>query len=80
VEYGIEKPSNKLLAVADLDSGTWARSKKLKSGSGKRKAKTWAGAGLVAVAAGPPLPRPPLLRGGGERNEFLNRVTPGGAR
>jgi hypothetical protein len=22
-EYAIEKPSNKLLAVADLDSGTW---------------------------------------------------------
>jgi hypothetical protein len=24
VEYGIEKPSNKLLAVTDLDSDTWA--------------------------------------------------------
>jgi hypothetical protein len=30
VEYGIEKPSNKLLTVTDLDSDTWARSKKLK--------------------------------------------------
>jgi hypothetical protein len=30
VEYAIEKPSNKLLAVTDLDSDTWARSKKLK--------------------------------------------------
>ena len=25
VEYAIEKPSNKLLAVAELDSGTWVR-------------------------------------------------------
>jgi hypothetical protein len=24
VEYGIEKPSNKLLAVAELDSDAWA--------------------------------------------------------
>jgi hypothetical protein len=32
VDYVIEKPSNKLLAAAYLDSGTWARSKKLKSG------------------------------------------------
>jgi hypothetical protein len=23
VEYGIEKPSNKLLAMTDLDSDTW---------------------------------------------------------
>ena len=30
VEYGIEKPSNKLLALAELDSNTWGRSKKLK--------------------------------------------------
>jgi len=30
VEYAIEKPSNKLLAVAELDSDTWVRSKKLK--------------------------------------------------
>ena len=30
VEYAIEKPSNKLLAVTELDSDTWARSKKLK--------------------------------------------------
>jgi hypothetical protein len=30
VEYGIEKPSNKLLALTDLDSNTWARNKKLK--------------------------------------------------
>jgi hypothetical protein len=30
VEYEIERPSNKLLAVADLDSDTWVRSKKLK--------------------------------------------------
>jgi hypothetical protein len=30
VEYAIEKPSNRLLAVTDLDSDTWARSKKLK--------------------------------------------------
>jgi hypothetical protein len=30
VEYAIEKPSNKLLAVAELDSDTWARGKKLK--------------------------------------------------
>jgi hypothetical protein len=30
VEYAIEKPSNKLFAVAELDSDTWARSKKLK--------------------------------------------------
>jgi hypothetical protein len=30
VEYAIQKPSNKLLAVAELDSDTWARSKKLK--------------------------------------------------
>jgi hypothetical protein len=29
-EYGIENPSNKLLSVAELDSDTWARSKKLK--------------------------------------------------
>jgi hypothetical protein len=25
VEYAIEKPSNKLLAMADLDSDTWGR-------------------------------------------------------
>ena len=25
VEYGIEKPSNKLFALADLDSNTWVR-------------------------------------------------------
>jgi hypothetical protein len=30
VEYAIAKPSNKLLAVAGLDSDTWGRSKKLK--------------------------------------------------
>jgi hypothetical protein len=30
VEYAIEKPSNKLLAATELDSDTWARSKKLK--------------------------------------------------
>jgi hypothetical protein len=30
VEYGIEKPSTKLLAVAELDANTWVRSKKLK--------------------------------------------------
>jgi hypothetical protein len=32
MEYGIEKPSNKLLALTELDSNTWARSKKLKRG------------------------------------------------
>jgi hypothetical protein len=30
VEYGIEKPSNKLLAVAELDSDNWVRREKLK--------------------------------------------------
>ena len=30
VEYGIEKPSNKLLAVTELDSDTRVRSKTLK--------------------------------------------------
>jgi hypothetical protein len=35
VEYGIEKPSNKLLAQADLDSNTKGESRKLKSGTDK---------------------------------------------
>jgi hypothetical protein len=78
VEYAIEKPSNKLLAVTDLDSDTWVGSKKLKPEGDKREAKTWAGAGLVAGVA--PLPLPPLLRGGGEGNNIHERVTPGGAR
>ena len=30
VEYRIERPSNKLLTLADLDSNAWVRSKKLK--------------------------------------------------
>jgi hypothetical protein len=30
VEYAIARPSNKLLAVTELDSDTWARNKKLK--------------------------------------------------
>jgi hypothetical protein len=30
VEYGIEKPSNKLLALTDLDSNTKGESRKLK--------------------------------------------------
>jgi hypothetical protein len=30
VEHAIEKPSNRLLAVAELDSDTWGRGKKLK--------------------------------------------------
>jgi hypothetical protein len=30
VEYAIEKPSNKLLAEAELDSDTWVQSKKPK--------------------------------------------------
>jgi len=30
VEYGIEKPSNKLLALTDLDSNTMGQSRKLK--------------------------------------------------
>jgi len=30
VEYAIKKPTNKLLAVAELDSGTWVCNKKLK--------------------------------------------------
>jgi hypothetical protein len=30
VKYAIAKPSNKLLAVAELDSDTWVGSKKLK--------------------------------------------------
>jgi hypothetical protein len=29
-EYGIEKPSKKLLALTDLDSNTWGQSRKLK--------------------------------------------------
>ena len=28
----------------------------------------------------PPLPLPPLLRGGGEGDKILERLTPGGAR
>jgi hypothetical protein len=36
VVSAIEKPANRLLAVADLDSETWARSKKLK----RQKAET----------------------------------------
>jgi hypothetical protein len=43
VEYAIEKPSNKVLAVADLDSDTWVRSKKgetLKPETGGRKAES----------------------------------------
>ena len=30
VEYEIEKPGNKLLAAAELDSDIWVRGKKLK--------------------------------------------------
>ncbi len=30
VEYGIEKPSNKLFALTDLDSNTMGQSRKLK--------------------------------------------------
>ena len=37
VEYGIEKPSNKLLALAELDPNIWARGKKLKPETGRRK-------------------------------------------
>jgi hypothetical protein len=35
VEYGIEKPSNKLLAVTDLDSDTWVGEVKRIRGSGE---------------------------------------------
>ena len=41
VEYGIEKPSNKLLALTDLDSNTWVS--EVKRIRGKKQPLTAAG-------------------------------------
>ena len=41
MEYGIEKPSNKLLAMTDLDSNTWVN--EVKRLRGKKRAVTAAG-------------------------------------
>ena len=49
-EYAIEKPSHKLLAVAELDSDTLVSADLV----------------LERLRGKAPLPLPPLLRGGGE--------------
>ncbi len=41
LEYGIEKPSNKLLALADMDSNTWVS--EVKRTRGKKQPLTAAG-------------------------------------
>jgi len=51
VEYRIERPSNRLLAVAELDSDTWVGAR-LVAGVAARK------------ASSPPAPSPPRRRRG----------------
>jgi hypothetical protein len=69
VEYGIEKPSNKLLALTDLDSNTWVS--EVKRIRGKKQPLSSAGVHALrnvsphcpsVLSAENPLPAPSVLR------------------